>query len=49
VETLNKAEGWTPQTILSECLPKMAEKFFPLARPMPSMAQAAQQQPAAAS
>ena len=48
VATLTKAEGWTPATILSECLPKMAEKFFPLSRPMPSMAQAAQQ-PAAAS
>ena len=32
VETLTKHEGWTPATILSECLPTMAEKFTPLGR-----------------
>ena len=48
IETLTRPEGWTPETILSECLPKMSEKFFPLSRPMPSMAQAAQAAPAKA-
>ncbi|HUZ13196.1 MAG TPA: SDR family NAD(P)-dependent oxidoreductase [Caulobacteraceae bacterium] len=48
VETLTKPEGWTPQTILSECLPKLSGKFFPLSRPMPSMSQAAEQAPARA-
>ncbi|HEX4199474.1 MAG TPA: SDR family NAD(P)-dependent oxidoreductase [Caulobacteraceae bacterium] len=32
IETLNKAEGWTPETILSEALPKMQDKFYPLSR-----------------
>jgi NAD(P)-dependent dehydrogenase (short-subunit alcohol dehydrogenase family) len=43
IETLTRPEGWTPETILSECLPKMSEKFFPLSRPMPSMAQQSEQ------
>ncbi|MBA3810077.1 MAG: SDR family oxidoreductase [Caulobacteraceae bacterium] len=33
VETLSKPEGWTTQTILSEALPKMSGKFYPLVRP----------------
>jgi NAD(P)-dependent dehydrogenase (short-subunit alcohol dehydrogenase family) len=41
IETLNKAEGWTPETILSEALPKMQPKFFSLQRT------AMQSQPAA--
>src|SRR5689334_19947847 len=49
VETLTKAEGWTPSTIVSEAFAKMAPKFFPLARPVPSMSQAAEQAPARAS
>ncbi len=32
IETVTKAEGWTLETILSEALPKMAEKFIPLGR-----------------
>jgi NAD(P)-dependent dehydrogenase (short-subunit alcohol dehydrogenase family) len=45
IETLGKAEGWTVETILSEAMPKMAEKFLPLSRlPLP-----APPQPAAAS
>ena len=32
IETVTKAEGWTLDTILSEALPKMSEKFYPLAR-----------------
>ena len=47
IETLTKPEGWTTATILSECFPKMSEKFYPLARPFPSMSQAAEQAPAA--
>jgi NAD(P)-dependent dehydrogenase (short-subunit alcohol dehydrogenase family) len=47
IETLSKPEGWTTATILSECFPKMADKFYPLARPFPSMSQAAEQAPAA--
>jgi NAD(P)-dependent dehydrogenase (short-subunit alcohol dehydrogenase family) len=43
VETLTRPEVWTPATILSEALPKMSEKFFPLTRPMPSMSQRAEQ------
>jgi NAD(P)-dependent dehydrogenase (short-subunit alcohol dehydrogenase family) len=46
IETLTKPEGWTTATILSEAFPKMSEKFYPLARPTPSMAQAAEQAPA---
>jgi NAD(P)-dependent dehydrogenase (short-subunit alcohol dehydrogenase family) len=43
IETLTKAEGWTPSTIISEAFAKMSEKFYPLARPFPSMAQQAEQ------
>jgi len=32
IETVTKAEGWTLETILSEALPRMAEKFIPLGR-----------------
>jgi hypothetical protein len=32
IATLNKAEGWTPETIISEALPQMKEKFFDLNR-----------------
>jgi NAD(P)-dependent dehydrogenase (short-subunit alcohol dehydrogenase family) len=36
VASLTKAEGWTPETILSEALPQMKDKFFDLNRgPMP--------------
>ena len=38
IETVTKAEGWTLDTILSEALPKMSEKFFPLARQAPDSA-----------
>jgi hypothetical protein len=48
IETLTKAEGWTPSTIISEAFAKMADKFYPLSRPIPSMSQAAEQAPAAA-
>src|SRR5580700_10438856 len=48
IETLTKEEGWTPSTIISEAFAKMSEKFYPLARPIPSMAQAAEQAPAKA-
>jgi NAD(P)-dependent dehydrogenase (short-subunit alcohol dehydrogenase family) len=44
IETVTKAEGWTPSTIISEAFVKMSEKFYPLSRPFPSMAQAAEQQ-----
>jgi len=33
IETVGKAEGWTIDTILSEAIPKMSGKFYPLARP----------------
>ena len=46
IETVTSEKGWTVETIISEAVPKMAPKFFPLARPTPSMAQAAQQAPA---
>ncbi|MEJ0066452.1 MAG: hypothetical protein WDM85_14450 [Caulobacteraceae bacterium] len=46
IETVTKPEGWTTATILSEAFPKMADKFYPLARPTPSMSQAAEQAPA---
>ena len=29
---LNKAEGWTPESILAEAFPQMQDKFFPLMR-----------------
>ncbi|MHB8530888.1 MAG: SDR family NAD(P)-dependent oxidoreductase [Caulobacteraceae bacterium] len=32
IETVAKPEGWTIETILAEALPKMKEKFYPLAR-----------------
>jgi NAD(P)-dependent dehydrogenase (short-subunit alcohol dehydrogenase family) len=48
IETVTSEAGWTVETIISEAVPKMAPKFFPLARPIPSMAQAAQA-PASAS
>ena len=43
IETVSKPEGWSVETIISEAVPKMAPKFFPLARPFPSMSQAAEQ------
>ena len=46
IETVTNDAGWTVETIISEAVPKMAPKFFPLSRPTPSMAQAAQQAPA---
>ena len=36
IETVTKEEGWTLQSILSEALPKMSDKFYPLSRPMPA-------------
>ena len=48
IETLTSEAGWTVDTILSEAFPKMSAKFYPLARPTPSMAQAAEQAPAKA-
>ncbi|HEY1425542.1 MAG TPA: hypothetical protein VGF50_02615, partial [Caulobacteraceae bacterium] len=48
IETLTKEEGWTPSTIVSEAFAKMGPKFFPLARPFPSMSQAAERAPAKA-
>ncbi len=33
VETVTKESGWTIETILSEAIPKMEEKFTPLSRP----------------
>ena len=36
LQTESKAEGWTIETILSQALPAMADKFYPLARlPLP--------------
>jgi NAD(P)-dependent dehydrogenase (short-subunit alcohol dehydrogenase family) len=40
IETLTSAEGWTPETIISEAFAKMAPKFFPLSRPAPAPAPA---------
>ncbi len=28
IMNLNKAEGWSPSTVLSECFPQMSEKFY---------------------
>src|SRR5579862_9043432 len=43
IANLNKAEGWTPATILSEALPQMADKFFDLQRgPLPGAQRPAQ-------
>jgi NAD(P)-dependent dehydrogenase (short-subunit alcohol dehydrogenase family) len=45
IETVAKAEGWTIETILSEAIPKMSDKFYSLARlplpPTPAAAPAA--------
>jgi hypothetical protein len=46
IETLTKQEGWTPSTIISEAFAKMSDKFYPLSRPFPSTAQAAEKAPA---
>ena len=44
IETVTKEEGWTVATILSEAVPKMADKFFPLQRgPLPGATQPAKQ------
>jgi NAD(P)-dependent dehydrogenase (short-subunit alcohol dehydrogenase family) len=40
IANLTKAEGWTPATILSEAMPQMQDKFFPLSRPQPQAAPA---------
>jgi NAD(P)-dependent dehydrogenase (short-subunit alcohol dehydrogenase family) len=40
IETVTKEEGWTVDTILSEAVPKMADKFFPVQRPAPAPAPA---------
>ena len=32
IATLGKAEGWTIETILSEAVPQMQDKFYPLSR-----------------
>ena len=40
IETVTKEEGWTVATILSEAVPKMEPKFFPLQRgPLPGATQ----------
>ena len=54
IQTESKAEGWTIETILSEALPAMKDKLYPLARlPLPptptASATAAAPAPAAAS
>lgn len=41
IETLTKEEGWTVDTILSEAMPKMADKFYPVTQPAPAAAPAA--------
>jgi NAD(P)-dependent dehydrogenase (short-subunit alcohol dehydrogenase family) len=42
IETVTKDEGWSLETIVSEALPKLGEKFYPLARaPMAAPAQPA--------
>ncbi len=33
IETVSRPEGWTIETILSEAIPRMSGKFYPLARP----------------
>ena len=40
IETVTSEAGWTLETIVSEALPKMSAKFFPLTRPMPAPAPA---------
>jgi NAD(P)-dependent dehydrogenase (short-subunit alcohol dehydrogenase family) len=47
IETVTKEEGWTVATILSEAVPKMEPKFFPLQRgPLPGAT--SEQKPATA-
>ena len=49
IETLGKAEGWTIDSILSEAVPKMQDKFYPLQRlPLPPTPGQAAAQPAGA-
>jgi hypothetical protein len=50
IETVSRPEGWTVETIIAEALPKMAAKFYPLARaPLsPAPQAAAQAAPASA-
>jgi hypothetical protein len=37
LQTESKAEGWTVETILSEAMPAMHDKFYPLGRlPLPA-------------
>ena len=33
IETLARPEGWTVETILSEAIPAMSDKFYGLTRP----------------
>jgi len=50
IQTESKAEGWTIETILSEALPAMHDKFYSLARlPLPPTPAASTPAPAAAS
>lgn len=50
IQTESKAEGWTIETILSEALPAMQDKFYSLARlPLPPTPTASTPAPAAAS
>ena len=46
IETVNKDEGWTVETILTEALPKMQPKFFDLNRAPTAAAPPQQKQPA---
>jgi NAD(P)-dependent dehydrogenase (short-subunit alcohol dehydrogenase family) len=49
IQTESKAEGWTVETILSQALPAMQEKFYSLARlPLPPTPSGATPAPAAA-
>ena len=38
IATLNRAEGWSPTSILADCFPQMEEKFYPVIRPAPAPA-----------
>jgi NAD(P)-dependent dehydrogenase (short-subunit alcohol dehydrogenase family) len=50
IQTESKAEGWTIETILSQALPAMQDKFYSLARlPLPPTPAGAKPAPAAAS
>ncbi|HEY9236858.1 MULTISPECIES: SDR family NAD(P)-dependent oxidoreductase [Phenylobacterium] len=40
IDTQTKESGWTVETILSEAMPAMESKFFPLSRPAPAPAPA---------